>query len=84
MGDIGIYYAPGNNNTVSATTGTLSYGSQSLSGTRGGSVVSMGKPNNSTLLAGFLNREREQDRESINEASKCICVYEVIIFKLIK
>lgn len=70
VGDIGVYYAPSNtpNNTISATTGTLSYGSQSLSGagTRGGSVASMCKPNNSTLLAGFLNREREQERESIN------------------
>lgn len=70
MGDIGVY-APSNtpNNTISATTGTLSYGSQSLSagaGNRAGSMASMGKPNNSTLLAGFLSREREQERESIN------------------
>lgn len=69
MGDIGVYYAPSNtpNNTISVTTGTLSYGSQSLSGAGNrGSMASMGKPNNSTLLAGFLNREREQERESMN------------------
>lgn len=76
VGDIGVYYAPSNtpNNTISATTGNLSYGSQSLSGagTRGSinaSMASMGKPNNSTLLAGFLNREREQERESVNSSS---------------
>ncbi|XP_055309969.1 protein pecanex [Sitodiplosis mosellana] len=78
VGDIGVYYAPSNtpNNTISATTGTLSYGSQSLSGagTRG-SVASMGKPNNSTLLAGFLNREREQERESINSDRSGMGVY---------
>lgn len=78
VGDIGVYYAPSNtpNNTISATTGTLSYGSQSLSGagTRG-SMASMGKPNNSTLLAGFLNREREQERESINSDRSAIGVY---------
>lgn len=77
VGDIGVYYAPSNtpNNTVSATTGTLSYGSQSLAGTRGGSIVSMGKPNNSALLAGFLNREREQERESINSDRSGMGVY---------
>lgn len=73
MGDMqmGVYYnAPTPNNTLSATTGTLSYGSQSLSGAANrlsGSIVSMtGKPTNSTLLAGFLIREREQERESVN------------------
>lgn len=80
MGDIGVYYAPSNtpNNTISATTGTLSYGSQSLSVGAGnrGSMASMGKPNNSTLLAGFLNREREQERESINsDRSAAIGIY---------
>lgn len=78
VGDIGVYYAPSNtpNNTISATTGTLSYGSQSLSGagTRG-SMASVGKPNNSTLLAGFLNREREQERESLNSDRSAIGVY---------
>lgn len=70
MGDASVYYAPSNtpNNTISATTCTLSYGSQSLSGAGNrGSMASVGgKPNNSTLLAGFLNREREQERESVN------------------
>lgn len=68
MGDIqGVYYnAPTPNNTLSGTTATLSYGSQSLSGTGNrGSLASMCKPNSSTLLAGFLNREREQERESM-------------------
>lgn len=79
MGDIGVY-APSNtpNNTISATTGTVSYGSQSLSAGAGnrGSMASMGKPNNSTLLAGFLNREREQERESINsDRSSAMGVY---------
>lgn len=66
MGDMqGVYYnAPTPNNTLSGTTGTLSYGSQSLSGAGNrGSLASMGKPTSSTLLAGFLNREREQERE---------------------
>lgn len=70
MGDIqGIYYnAPTPNNTLSGTTATLSYGSQSLSGTGNrGSLASMCKPNSSTLLAGFLNREREQERESMTD-----------------
>lgn len=76
MGDIGVYYAPSNtpNNTISATTGNLSYGSQSLSGNRG-SMASMGKPNNSTLLAGFLNREREQERESVNSDRSGVGIY---------
>lgn len=68
IGDIqGVYHnAPTPNNTLSGTTGTLSYGSQSLSGAGNrGSLASMGKPNSSTLLAGFLNREREQERESV-------------------
>ncbi|XP_031624391.1 protein pecanex isoform X2 [Contarinia nasturtii] len=82
MGDIGVYYAPTNttNNTMSANTGTLSYGSQSLSLSAGnrGSMASMGnfgKPNNSTLLAGFLNREREQERESVNSDRSAVGVY---------
>lgn len=72
MGDIqGVYYnAPTPNNTLSGTTATLSYGSQSLSGTGNrGSLASMCKPNSSTLLAGFLNREREQERESMTDRS---------------
>lgn len=71
MGDIqGVYYnAPTPNNTLSGTTATLAYGShQTLSGTGNrGSLASMCKPNSSTLLAGFLNREREQERESMAE-----------------
>lgn len=71
MGDIqGVYYnAPTPNNTLSGTTGNLSYGSQSLSGAGNrGSLASMGKPSSSTLLAGFLSsREREQERESIGD-----------------
>lgn len=74
MGDmqgVGVYYnAPTPNNTLSGTTATLSYGSQSLSGTgTRGSLASMSmcKPNSSTLLAGFLNREREQERESMTD-----------------
>lgn len=61
------YNAPTPNNTLSATTGTLShFGSQSLSNTGNrGSMASMGKPTNSTLLAGFLIREREE-RECAN------------------
>lgn len=69
MGDMqGVYYnAPTPNNTLSGTTGNLSYGSQSLSGAGNrGSMASMGKPTSSTLLAGFLSREREQEREGIN------------------
>lgn len=69
MGDIqGVYYnAPTPSNTLSGTTATLAYGShQTLSGTGNrGSLASMCKPNSSTLLAGFLNREREQERESM-------------------
>lgn len=70
MGDIqGVYYnAPTPNNTLSGTTGNLSYGSQSLSGAGNrGSLASMGKPTSSTLLAGFLSREREQERESTSD-----------------
>lgn len=70
MGDMqGVYYnAPTPNNTLSGTTGNLSYGSQSLSGAGNrGSMASMGKPTSSTLLAGFLNREREQERESTSD-----------------
>lgn len=72
MGEMhGIYCnAPTTNNTLSGTTGTLSYGSQSLSGAGNrGSLLSMGKPNSSTLLAGFLSREREQERESVSDRS---------------
>lgn len=78
MGDIGVYYAPSNtpNNTISANTGTLSYGSQSLSGAGNrGSMASVGKPNNSTLLAGFLNREREHERDSLNSDRSAIGIY---------
>lgn len=78
MGDISVHYVPSNtpNNTLSATTGTLTYGSQNLSGTGNrGSMVSMGKPNSSTLLAGFLNREREQERESMNSERSGAGVY---------
>lgn len=78
MGDMSAYYAPSNtpNNTISATTGTLSYGSQSLSGAGNrGSMASMGKPNSSTLLAGFLNRERDQERDSLNSDRSGVGVY---------
>lgn len=72
LGDIqGVYYnAQTPNNTLSGTTGTLSYGSQSLScaGNRG-SLASMCKPNSSTLLAGFLNKERDQERENAVDRS---------------
>lgn len=67
VGDIqGVYCnAPTPNNTLSGTTGTLSYGSQSLSGAGNrGSLASMGKPTNSALFANLLNRERERDRET--------------------
>lgn len=68
IGDMqGVYCnAPTPNNTLSGTTGTLSYGSQSLSGAGNrGSLASVGKPTSSTLFAGFLNREqRESERES--------------------
>lgn len=76
-GDIGVYYAPSNTpNTISANTGTLSYGSQSLSGAGNrGSMVSVCKPNNSTLLAGFLNREREHERDSLNSDRSAVGVY---------
>lgn len=67
VGDVhGVYCnAPTPNNTLSGTTGTLSYGSQSLSGAGNrGSLASMGKPTNSALFANLLNRERERDRET--------------------
>lgn len=68
IGDMqGVYCnAPTPNNTLSGTTGTLSYGSQSLSGAGNrGSLASVGKPTSSTLFAGFLNRDqRESERES--------------------
>lgn len=71
MGEMqGVYCnAPTPNNTLSGTTGTLSYGSQSLSGAGNrGSLASMGKPTNSTLFAGLLNREREREREPERES----------------
>lgn len=71
LGDMhGVYCnAPTPNNTLSGTTGTLSYGSQSLSGAGNrGSLASMGKPTNSALFAGLLNREqRETERDSVRE-----------------
>lgn len=77
MGDMGVYYnVPASNNTISATTGTLSYGSQNLSGTGNrGSMASVGKPNSSTLLAGFLIREREQERECMNAERSSVGIY---------
>lgn len=64
MGDLQGVYCTSTTpccNTMSGTTGTLSYGSQSLSaggaGNRG-SLASMGKPCSSTLFAGLLNREQ--------------------------
>lgn len=73
LGEIqGVYCsAQTPSNTLSGTTGTLSYGSQSMSlagaGIRG-SLVSMSKPTSSTLIAGLLNRERaDTERESIRE-----------------
>lgn len=61
----GVYCnaVPTPNNTLSGTTGTLSYGSQSLSGGGAGirgSMASVGKPTNTALLAGFLNREQRE------------------------
>ena len=88
MGDLqGVYCnaTPTPNNTLSGTTGTLSYGSQSLSGAGNrGSLASMGKPTSSTLFAGLLNRERESDRESVREraaasAASCAAVSGVSI-----
>lgn len=70
MGELqGVYCnAPTPNNTMSGTTGTLSYGSQSLSGGGGirGSMASVGKPTNSALLAGLLNREQRETAEREN------------------
>jgi hypothetical protein len=63
-------HTPTPNNTLSGTAGTLSYGSQnaSLSGAANrGSLASINKPTSSTLLAGFLNRERESERESLRD-----------------
>lgn len=72
LGEIqGVYCsAQTPNNTMSGTTGTLSYGSQnmSLAGTGNrGSLASMAKPTSSTLIAGLLNRERDSERESMRE-----------------
>lgn len=77
MGDIGVYYnVPASNNTISAATGTLSYGSQNLSGAGNrGSMASVGKPNSSQLLAGFLIREREQERECMNADRSGVGIY---------
>lgn len=73
LGEIqGVYCsAQTPSNTLSGTTGTLSYGSQSISiagaGIRG-SLASMSKPTSSTLIAGILNRERvDNERESVRE-----------------
>ncbi|XP_058056159.1 protein pecanex [Anopheles bellator] len=66
----GVYCnTPTPNNTLSGTAGTLSYGSQNMSisgavATRG-SMASINKPTSSTLLAGFLNRERDAEREAM-------------------
>ncbi|XP_052863723.1 protein pecanex [Anopheles cruzii] len=66
----GVYCnTPTPNNTLSGTAGTLSYGSQnmSISGAVAprGSMASINKPTSSTLLAGFLNRERDAEREAM-------------------
>lgn len=82
MGDMGVYYnVPASNNTLSATTGaTMSYGSQNLTtltsgaGNRG-SMASVAKPNSSTLLAGFLIREREQERECMSSDRSNVGIY---------
>lgn len=59
MAEMGVYYAA--SSTPNNITATLSYGSQNLS-TGAGNRGSMGsKPNNSTLIAGFLNREQERE-----------------------
>ncbi|EAL41356.4 AGAP003872-PA [Anopheles gambiae str. PEST] len=66
----GVYCnTPTPNNTLSGTAGTLSYGSQNMSisgaaATRG-SMASINKPTSSTLLAGFLIRERDAEREAM-------------------
>ncbi|XP_053692674.1 protein pecanex [Sabethes cyaneus] len=69
MGELqGVYPTP--NNTLSGTAGTLSYGSQnmSLSGAANrGSLASINKPTSSTLLAGFLNRERDSERDTLRD-----------------
>ncbi|XP_058129771.1 protein pecanex [Anopheles ziemanni] len=66
----GVYCnTPTPNNTLSGTAGTLSYGSQnmSISGAVAarGSMASINKPTSTTLLAGFLNRERDAEREAM-------------------
>uniref|UniRef100_A0A182M1A8 Pecanex-like protein n=1 Tax=Anopheles culicifacies TaxID=139723 RepID=A0A182M1A8_9DIPT len=66
----GVYCnTPTPNNTLSGTAGTLSYGSQnmSISGAvaNRGSMASINKPTSSTLLAGFLIRERDAEREAM-------------------
>ncbi|XP_058445647.1 protein pecanex isoform X2 [Malaya genurostris] len=69
MGEFqGVYPTP--NNTLSGTAGTLSYGSQnmSLSGAANrGSLASINKPTSSTLLATFLNRERDSERDTMRD-----------------
>uniref|UniRef100_A0A182QB63 Pecanex-like protein n=1 Tax=Anopheles farauti TaxID=69004 RepID=A0A182QB63_9DIPT len=66
----GVYFnTPTPNNTLSGTAGTLSYGSQNMSITGAvanrGSMASINKPTSSTLLAGFLIRERDAEREAM-------------------
>uniref|UniRef100_A0A182N6Y7 Pecanex-like protein n=1 Tax=Anopheles dirus TaxID=7168 RepID=A0A182N6Y7_9DIPT len=66
----GVYCnTPTPNNTLSGTAGTLSYGSQNMSITGAvanrGSMASINKPTSSTLLAGFLIRERDAEREAM-------------------
>lgn len=74
MGDLCVHYsAQTPNQTISATTGNISYGSQSLSATGRGSMQSVAKPNSSTLLAGFLIREREQ--ETLNAERSSVGIY---------
>lgn len=60
----GNYFLP----SSAGNTTTLTCGSQSLpSSSMRGSLASMNKPSNSALLVGFLNREREPDRENVRE-----------------
>uniref|UniRef100_A0A182PA91 Pecanex-like protein n=1 Tax=Anopheles epiroticus TaxID=199890 RepID=A0A182PA91_9DIPT len=66
----GVYCnTPTPNNTLSGTQATLSYGSQNMSisgaAANRGSMASINKPTSSTLLAGFLIRERDAEREAM-------------------
>ncbi|XP_053672455.1 protein pecanex [Anopheles nili] len=66
----GVYCnTPTPNNTLSGTAGTLSYGSQNISisgaAANRGSMASINKPTSSTLLASFLIRERDAEREAM-------------------